>query len=99
MVSWPALARANSPWQDPGDVQGWVNNATSSLSNLVSTYSLAGIDIDYEAGVDSTFVTAMSQVISNLRGEYPEMWIMFAPFGQTWPVYRGSFRGCRFNFI
>ena len=78
-----SLGGANSPWQDPSDVEGWVNNATCSLSNLISTYCLAGIDIDYERGVDSTFVSAIVQVMSNLLAQYPRMWISIAPFGRT----------------
>ena len=78
-----SLGGANSPWQDPSDVEGWVNNATCSLSNLISTYCLAGIDIDYEGGVDSTFVSAIVPVICNLRAECFQMWISIAPFGRT----------------
>jgi Glycosyl hydrolases family 18 len=82
-----SLAGANSPWNDPPDVQGWVDNATSSLWNLVGTYGLAGIDVDYEGGVDGTFATAISQVLNNLRSR-ASLQLSIAPFGQTWPVYQ-----------
>lgn len=84
-----SLAGANSLWQDPSDVEGWISNATASLSNLISTYSLAGIDVDYEEGVDSTFTSAIVSVIGNLRAQHPQMWLSIAPFGRTWPVYQG----------
>lgn len=82
-----SLAGANSPWQDPSDVDGWINNATSSIWNLIGTYNLAGIDIDYEHGVNGTFATAISQVISNLCG-MASLLISIAPYRRTWPVYQ-----------
>ncbi|MBV8987043.1 MAG: hypothetical protein JOY58_19310 [Solirubrobacterales bacterium] len=82
-----SLAGANSPWQDPSDVDSWINNATSSLWNLIGTYKLAGIDIDYEHGVDSTFATAISQVINNLYG-MGSLLVSIAPYRRTWPVYQ-----------
>jgi hypothetical protein len=82
-----SLAGANSPWNDPPDLQRWIDNATSSLWNMIGTYELAGIDVDYESGVDSTFVTAISQVLNNLRS-MASLQLSIAPFGQTWPVYQ-----------
>ena len=82
-----SIAGANSPWNDPPDLQGWIGNATSSLWNLIGTYGLAGIDIDYEVGVDSTFATAISQVLNNLRN-MASLQLSIAPFGRTWPVYQ-----------
>lgn len=82
-----SLAGARSPWNDPPDLQGWIDNATSSLWNLIETYGLAGIDVDYEVGVNSTFATAISQVLNNLRG-MASLQLSIAPFGRTWPVYQ-----------
>jgi hypothetical protein len=82
-----SLAGANSPWQDPPDIDGWITNATSSLWNLIGMYQLAGIDVDYEHGVDSTFATAISQVITNLHG-MASMRISIAPSRRTWPIYQ-----------
>lgn len=82
-----SLAGARSPWNDPPDLQGWIDNATSSLWNLIETYGLAGIDVDYEVGVDGTFATAISQVLNNLRG-MASLQLSIAPFGRTWPVYQ-----------
>jgi hypothetical protein len=74
-------------WQTPADEKGWVNNATSSLLSLMDTYHLDGIDIDYEAGLDSSFGPVMAQVIQNI-GQQRGSTATLAPFGSTWPYYQ-----------
>lgn len=89
-----SLAGGNVSWIDPPDVETWVSTATSSLSSLIGTYGLAGIDIDYEGGVSecSEFATAISQVMANLRGMAgpgtPGLQLSIAPYRRTWAVYQ-----------
>jgi hypothetical protein len=86
-----SLAGANSPWNPPADPQSWVSNAVSSISGLMQTYGLSGVDIDYEFGpggetdpIDrDSFVQCMSQVI--LQGG-PASWSI-APFTLTLETY------------
>jgi hypothetical protein len=84
-----SLAGGNVSWIDPPDVEGWISAATSSLSSLIGTYGLAGIDIDYEGGVadSSEFATAISQVMNNLRG-MAGLKLSIAPYGRTWLKYQ-----------
>ena len=80
------------PWVPPSNLSAWVNNATSSLLNLIETYNLDGIDINYEgnpgpdrnhpAPLDQTFVDCMSQVINNIGNETGKASTV-APFGFT----------------
>jgi hypothetical protein len=82
-----SLAGGNVSWNDPPDVGLWVNNATESLWDLIGTYGLAGIDVDYENVLDSTFADAISQVLNNLRGR-ASLQLSIAPYQQTWEVYQ-----------
>jgi hypothetical protein len=84
-----SLAGGNATWIDPPDVEGWISAATSSLSSLIGTYGLAGIDIDYEGGVadSAEFATAISQVMNNLR-DMAGLQLSIAPYRRTWPVYQ-----------
>jgi hypothetical protein len=82
----------NFPWQDPSDVGNWVSAATSSLSSLMDTYGLDGIDIDYENGLDDSFVQAIGQVVTNLK-QQKNAFITITPFGQTWPAYQSLYQG------
>lgn len=74
------------PWVPPSDQAAWVSNATSSLLQLIDTYSLIGIDVDYEggpSGLDDSFVQCMSQVINNISGTIGQTFVTLAPFGGT----------------
>jgi len=82
-----SLAGANVNWSDPPDVESWVSNATESLWRLMGTYGLAGIDVDYENVLNSTFADAISQVLNNLRSR-ASLSLSIAPYAQTWPVYQ-----------
>jgi hypothetical protein len=84
------------PWVPPSNQSAWVNNATSSLLNLIETYNLEGIDIDYEGNpspdpnhpvpLDQSFVDCMSQVINNIGNETGKASTV-APFGFTADSY------------
>lgn len=84
-----SLAGGNVSWSDPPDVGAWVAAATSSLWDMMVSYGLSGIDVDYEDGVadSAEFVTAISQVIWNLKGR-TALDLSIAPYSQTWPVYQ-----------
>lgn len=71
------------PWRSiPGDAQPWINNAVSSITDIGQTYGLVSVDVDYEDGLDDTFVPVMSSVI--LQSGLP--WSV-APFTGTLDTY------------
>lgn len=85
------------PWVPPSDPAAWVSNATSSLAQLMDTYSLLGLDIDYEGGpngLDDSFVECMSQVIINLSSPGRDAFTTLAPFGGTAGAYNALYNQC-----
>ncbi len=90
------------PWVPPSDPAGWISNATSSLAQLMESYSLTLLDIDYEGGpngLDDSFVQCMSQVIMNLSLNIPgdpnsggSAFTSIAPFGGTLAAYKALFQ-------
>jgi hypothetical protein len=85
------------PWRPPADQPSWIGNAAASLNQLIDTYDLDGLDIDYEggpAGLDDSFVACMSQVIINLSSPRQEAFTSLAPFGQTAGVYQSLWQQC-----
>ena len=83
----------NFPWVRPSNEQAWIQNAVSSLSSLRNTYHLDGFDINYEQGLDDSFVPVMSQIIRAMN-DYPNFPPRFstnftlAPFGATYNTYQ-----------
>lgn len=86
----PSLA----PWMPPSDQASWISNATSSLSQLMDQYSLTNLDIDYEGGLDNSFIECMSQVIINLSSPARDAFTTLAPFGQTIDAYNALYEQC-----
>jgi chitinase len=85
------------PWVPPSDPAAWVSNATSSLAQLMDTYSLMGLDIDYEGGpqgLEDSFVECMSQVIINLSSPGRTAFTTLAPFGATAGPYSALYNQC-----
>lgn len=87
------------PWVPPSDQAGWVTNAASSLGQLMDTYHLEGIDIDYEglpdgSPLDDSFVQCMSQVIVNLGSARNGTVASLIPFGQTIGQYQALYNQC-----
>ncbi len=80
-------------WYDPASTTEWVNNAVSSISSLVSTYNLDGVDIDYEnfPSGSATFTTCIGQLISSLKSARTISVASIAPFGNTLPIYKDLF--------
>lgn len=67
----------------PSSVSSWVSNAVASLTNLINTYHLDGIDIDYEHFDDTTqqdFVSCIGQLITQLKKNKVISVASIAPF-------------------
>ncbi len=78
-----SLGGGTFPWRSiTGDAQPWINNAVSSITDIVQTYGLVGVDIDYEDGLDDTFVPVMSSFIQQGR-----LVTSLAPFTGTLDTY------------
>lgn len=72
------------PWRPvTSDPQSWMDNAVSSITGIMQTYGLVGVDVNYEQGLDDTFVPVMSSVIPQIT---PAFWSL-APFTQTLDTY------------
>jgi hypothetical protein len=85
------------PWIPPSDQVAWIDTATSSLSQLMQTYHLDGLDIDYEggpAGLDASFVQCISQVLINLSSPTRSAFTSIAPFGGTVAAYQSLYEQC-----
>jgi chitinase len=65
----------------------------SSISSLVSTYNLDGVDVDYEnfPTGSATFTTCIGQLISNLKSAATISVASIAPFGSTSSIYADLF--------
>ena len=78
-----------NPISSEGNFQAaWINNAVSSITGIMQTYGLVGVDVDYEQGpdggaLDDSFVQCMSQVILSM----PNVYWSLAPFTQTLDTY------------
>ena len=61
----------------PTSVDSWVANAAASLTGIINTYGLDGVDVDYEhfaAGADvGTFVECIGRLLTRLKADMP--WI------------------------
>lgn len=67
----------------PSSVDTWVANAVSSLSTMINTYGLDGVDVDYEhfgtADV-GTFVECIGRLLTQLKARFPNIKTSIAPF-------------------
>jgi hypothetical protein len=78
-----------NPISSEGNFQeAWISNAVSSITGIMQTYGLVGVDVDYEqgpdgSGLDDSFVQCMSQVILSM----PNASWSLAPFTQTLDSY------------
>jgi hypothetical protein len=70
-------------WPSPDDPESWVSNAVSSIRGIMQEYGLVGVDVDYENGIDDTFVPVMSSLITQLS---PAFWTL-APDNQNLDTY------------
>lgn len=67
---------------DPSSVDSWVNNAVSSLTNIIKEYNLDGIDIDYEhfKTDTDTFSECIGRLIKTLKSNGVIKFASIAPF-------------------
>ncbi|CAN6380942.1 unnamed protein product [Urochloa humidicola] len=68
----------------PTSIDSWVSNAVTSLTGIINTYELDGIDVDYEhfaanANVD-TFVECIGRLLTELKQNMPWLTTSIAPF-------------------
>ncbi|CAL4985128.1 unnamed protein product [Urochloa decumbens] len=68
----------------PTSINSWVSNAVTSLTGIINTYELDGIDVDYEhfapnADVN-TFVECIGQLLTQLKQRMPWITTSIAPF-------------------
>jgi len=77
-----------NPISSEGNFQeAWISNAVASITGIMQTYGLVGVDVDYEQGpdgsaLDDSFIQCMSQVILAV----PAFWSL-APWTQTLDTY------------
>ncbi|KAH9326539.1 hypothetical protein KI387_006717, partial [Taxus chinensis] len=67
----------------PSSVSSWVDNAVSSLTNIIQQYHLDGIDIDYEHfdySDPNTFSECIGQLITQLKKKNIVSFASIAPF-------------------
>ncbi|KAI3925250.1 hypothetical protein MKW92_045253 [Papaver armeniacum] len=59
-----------SAYFNPSSVESWVQNAVSSLTDIINKYNLDGIDIDYEhfSSDPDTFAECIGQLLTTLKG-------------------------------
>lgn len=91
-----SLGGDNWPWQDPPDVNTWINNAVNSLTRMKNMYHLDGFDLDYEENIDGNFLSVMEQVIQAMNDSPnfpPRFQTSFSvtPFGKTYGAYQEIF--------
>uniref|UniRef100_A0A0D9XJR3 GH18 domain-containing protein n=1 Tax=Leersia perrieri TaxID=77586 RepID=A0A0D9XJR3_9ORYZ len=93
----------------PTSVDTWVANAVDSISGIINTYGLDGVDVDYEhftADVD-TFVACIGRLLTNLKARFPNIKTSIAPFEHPdvqryyqplWRSYSGVIDHINFQF-
>lgn len=69
----------------PSSIASWVSNAEYSLTKLINTYNLDGIDIDYEhfKSDPSTFAECIGQLIGRLKEKGIISFASIAPFDKA----------------
>ncbi|KAL6660794.1 hypothetical protein ACP70R_001829 [Stipagrostis hirtigluma subsp. patula] len=95
----------------PTSVDSWVSNAVSSLTAIINTYGLDGVDVDYEhfaAGADvGTFVECVGRLLTQLKARMPHITTSIAPFEDPvvqryyqplWAKYAGVIDYVNFQF-
>ncbi len=85
-----SLGGATFPWHEPADKQMWIDNAVASLGSLIETYSLDGIDVNYEGGIGESFVEAVGRVATGLKEQVGAV-VSITPFNATWDIYQALY--------
>ncbi|CAO2148292.1 unnamed protein product [Urochloa humidicola] len=68
----------------PTSIDSWVSNAVTSITSIINTYGLNGVDVDYEnfapnADVN-TFVECIGRLLTQLKQSMPWITTSIAPF-------------------
>ncbi|EFJ28648.1 hypothetical protein SELMODRAFT_411181 [Selaginella moellendorffii] len=90
---WSVYTRAGKDkilfWYDPKDPEAWIKNAHNSIAKIVRTYSLDGIDIDYESfhSENTTFAYCIGELITRLKADKIITIATIAPFENIDPQY------------
>lgn len=85
-------------WYIPVNSEKWITNAVSSLSSIITTYHLDGIDIDYEkfhnsSSTDANFAYCIGELITRLKNQGVISVASIAPFYSTVAPYIALFQG------
>ncbi|PSC68226.1 chitinase 2-like [Micractinium conductrix] len=84
-----SLAGAGFAWGPAVPLQQWVENAAASLEDLMTRYSLVGLDVNYEEGLDAGgFPEALAALVAQLKAWRPSLLVTVVPFDCVWPHYR-----------
>ncbi|RWR76880.1 chitinase 2-like protein [Cinnamomum micranthum f. kanehirae] len=83
-----SVDRHQKAYFKPKSISSWVNNAVSSLTQIIKQYNLDGIDIDYEhfRKGPNTFALCIGQLISTLKSKGVISFASIAPFDDGGPV-------------
>ncbi|KAL6223172.1 hypothetical protein ACLB2K_006562 [Fragaria x ananassa] len=84
-------------WYIPENSEKWISNAVSSLTSIVTTYHLDGIDIDYEkfrntSATNSNFAYCIGELITRLKDQGIISVASIAPFYSTVAPYIALFK-------
>jgi len=95
----------------PTSVDSWVANAVASLTGIINTYGLDGVDVDYEHFTDgvavNTFVECIGRLLTQLKKKMPYITTSIAPFEDPviqkyyqplWRKYSGVIDYVNFQF-
>ncbi|PIA38808.1 hypothetical protein AQUCO_02700184v1 [Aquilegia coerulea] len=71
-----------SAYFNPSSIDSWVQNAVSSLTNIIKEYNLDGIDIDYEhfSADPATFAECIGRLLTTLKQNQVISFASIAPF-------------------
>ncbi|XP_038895814.1 chitinase 2-like [Benincasa hispida] len=80
-----SVDKGGSVFFKPSSIASWVSNAETSLTELINTYNLDGIDIDYEhfKSDPSTFAKCIGQLIGRLKKKGIISFASIAPFDKA----------------
>uniref|UniRef100_Q7M1R1 Chitinase a n=1 Tax=Gladiolus x gandavensis TaxID=126618 RepID=Q7M1R1_9ASPA len=92
----------------PSSIDSWVNNAVSSLTQIIQRYNLDGIDIDYENFQNTdpdTFAECIGRLITTLKRNRVINFASIAPFPDVeeyylalWNRYKNVINHINFQF-
>ncbi|XP_062007294.1 chitinase 2-like [Rosa rugosa] len=85
-------------WYIPENSEKWISNAVSSLTSIITTYHLDGIDIDYEkfrnsSKTNANFAYCIGELITRLKDQGVISVASIAPFYSTVAPYIALYQG------